>query len=254
MTTNEMLARTYRVLMAVLCVLFLSVAIGDALAFSPLYVAAPLLLILVLQVAVSPFHAKSKGFALMAIVAYDDCGAAIADGDHTPAADCIEEGSGILGMFAVKKGFDLNSIADDTAYQAAKTAGNLVVISDIEAYFPAASPQTVPGKRGRVDRLGHIMYEMAFSHEGVDSNLEFWNKLNKSRNYGVVFITEEFKAFAPLTKELVPVLCNFFAAPASSAQEFGKTREFQGTVKWKHQDLPYVANTLTKALILADFE
>jgi hypothetical protein len=250
---TKLLSRVYQVLMAVLCIVFLSQVVGYSLSVSMVYFAAPLLMILVLQIAVSPFAPRVRGLSLMAITAYDDCGAEVADGDHTPAADCIEEGSGIVGFLAVKKGFDLNSILDQGDYDDAKTAGNLVVIADVEAYWPSAQPQKIPGLRGRTDRLGHIMYELGFKHEGVDANLEFWNKLNKSRNYGVVFITEEFKAFAPLTKELNPVLCSYFAAPGSD-QEFGKTRFFQGTITWKHKDLPYLANTLTSTIIQSDFE
>lgn len=187
----------------------------------------------------------------MALVAYDPC--TIAAGTFTPAGDCIDEGSGILGMYLVKKGFDLNTIIDQTTLTAAKTALNMIAIKDIEAYWPSASQQTIAGLAGRMERHGRFDWELSFKHEGVDANLKFWNTINQNKNYGIVFVTEEYKAFAPLDRQLEPVLCAINAVPASD-QEFGKTRFFQGTVKWKHKDLPQFLDLFVTAMMKADFQ
>lgn len=172
---------------------------------------------------------------------------------NTAAGDCLEEGTGILGMLGVKKGFDLNTITDSASYAAAKTAGNIFVIKNIEAYWPSASANTIPGKAGRMERLGYINWELPFSHEGVDANIKFWNAMNNRNNYGVAFVTEEYKVFAPVDRDLEPVICQYFAVPAGE-QEFGKLREFRGTVKWKSKDIPQLVDTLTKAIVRADFQ
>jgi hypothetical protein len=186
----------------------------------------------------------------MALVAYDPCTVAL--GAHTPAGNCIDEGSGIIGLLLVRKGFDLNTVIDSTTYGAAKTANNLRVIKDIEAYWPSAAQQTIPGIAGRMERHGHFQWELPFKHEGVDANLIFWNTVNQDRNYSVAFVTEEYKCFAPLDRELEPVLCHIMAVPASD-QEFGKTRFFQGSVKWKHKDLPQFLD-FAKSFIKPDFQ
>lgn len=189
--------------------------------------------------------------SLMAVVAYAPCTEELPA--YTPSADCIDEGSGVPGMMLVEKGFDLSSLSDAEAITTAITAEDIIIIKDLEAYWPAPTQQTIPGLAGRVERHGHWLYDMPFKHEGVDANLAFWNNINQKRNYGVVFITEEFKAFAPLDRQLEPVICAISAAP-NSDQEFGKTRFFQGNVKWKHKDLVYYIDTLTPTLLAPHFQ
>lgn len=187
----------------------------------------------------------------MPLVAYDPC--TIAAGTFTPAGDCIDEGSGILGMYLVKKGFDLATVIDQTTLTTAKTALNLITIRDIEAYWPNVTQQTVAGIAGRMERHGRFEYEMSFKHEGVDANLRFWNTINQNKNYGIVFVTEEYKAFAQLDRQLEPVLCMINAVPAGD-QEFGKTRFMQGKVKWKHKDLVQFLDLFSVPMMKADFQ
>ncbi len=187
----------------------------------------------------------------MPLVAYDPC--TITPGTLTPAGDCIDEGSGILGMYLVKKGFDLATVIDQTTLTTAKTALNLITIRDIEAYWPNVTQQTIPGIAGRMERHGRFECEMTFKHEGVDANLRFWNTINQNKNYGVVFVTEEYKAFAPLDRQLEPVLCMINAVPAGD-QEFGKTRFMQGKVKWKQKDLVQFLDLFSVPMMKADFQ
>jgi hypothetical protein len=213
-------------------------------------------LYLVTYICVTWFGAVPMRGSLFATVAYA-CTEAIGTSTavYTDAGDCLEEGTGILGFFLVKKGFDLPTIIDATTYTAAKTAFNIVPVKDIEGYWPKTNPVTVAGLAGRMPRLGHIEYEFTYKHEGVDANLHFHNTLNNSRNWGIAFVTEEYKVFAPLDRDLEPVLCQFFATPEGE-QEFGKVRVFQGSVKWKHRDLPQLIEALgfVKAQIKPDFQ
>jgi hypothetical protein len=246
-------ARMYRIAMSVFFILLLSYLFADVVQVGMLWFLAPLALLLVVQVAAEAFNiGRAHGATLnMALTAYDPCGTALAT--HTPAGACLEEGTGIFGMLLVKKGFNLATITDGTAYSDAKTAGNLKVIKDIEAFWPATNPVMQPGMAGRSERLAYINYEMPFKHEGIDANLVFWNTLNQDRNWGVAYITEDYKAYAPLDRELEPVLASFFAAPAGE-QEFGKTAHFAGTVKWKSRDLVQLVTELTSAILKTDFQ
>lgn len=166
---------------------------------------------------------------------------------------CVNEGTGVLGMFLVKGGFNLTTIVDETALAAAIAADNLYVIKDLEAYWPGVSPVMLPGKSGRVERLARIEYELTFSHENVDANIRFWNVVNNQRSWGIIFVTEDYKAFAPLDRALEPILCSIFAAPGG-AQEFGSVREFRGTVKWKSKDLPQYLDLFTEAMLSSRFQ
>lgn len=173
-------------------------------------------------------------FATTAYACADAIGTAPAT--YTDAGDCLEEGTGIMGFLLIKKGFDVSTIIDQTTFDVAVTAKNLYPIKDIEAYWPKTSQVTIAGIAGRMPRHGRIEYELPFKHEGVDANLHFWNTVNNNRNLGIAYVTEEYKVFAALDRDMEPVLCSIFAAPEGD-QEFGKIRMFSGTVKWKHRDL-----------------
>jgi hypothetical protein len=189
----------------------------------------------------------------MALDAYDCTDAPGTANPYTPAADCLEEGTGILGLFLVKGGFNLTTVVDETALAAALTAENLIMIKDLEAYWPAATPVFVPGKSGRIERLTRVEYDLPFTHESVRANLRFWNSINNRKNYSVIFVTENYTAYAPLDRALEPVLCSIFAAP-SGAQEFGGNLEFKGNVKWKSKDLVQYLDLFTTAMLSSRFQ
>lgn len=240
-------------MLALLTVMFFSMAVSSALSVNPLWMAGGLMIVLFAKALARRFlwyESSGVGF-LAALVAYDPC--TIALGTFTQAADCMDEGSGILGMYLVKKGFDLNTIIDQTTLTTAKTGLNVIPIKDIEAYWPKATQVTIPGLAGRMERHGRWEYEMPFKHEGVDANLKFWNTVNFNKNYGLVFVTEEYKAFAPLDRQLEAVLAKISAAPASD-QEFGKTRFFDGNIKWKQRDLVQILDLFTVSMMKADFQ
>lgn len=189
----------------------------------------------------------------MAVTLFTPCDGTVPS--VTPAGECLEEGSGIVGLLLIKKGFNISTvITDDTTYGTAKTAKDIIVVKDLEAYWPSTTQNTIPGFRGRIEKHGNINYELAFKHEGVDNNMAFWNYINNNRNYGVAIITEEYKAFTCLERVSgEPVMASFFAAP-SSEQEYGKNRFIEGVVKWKHKDLPYHLDLLTRTILEADFQ
>jgi hypothetical protein len=232
--------------------MMVAVAAATQLPIVPMWLFAGLVAMAVLfSIGMAMNRFSFKGL-YMAVTAYTPC--TETDPTYTPGADCIDEGSGILGILLVKKGFNVaTAITDATTYGTAKTAKDLIPIKDIEAYWPAVTPVFRPGLAGRVEQYSHANFDLPFKHEGVDANIAFWNNTNHRRNYGVVFITEEYKAFAPLDRQLEPVLVSIFAAPASE-QEFGKQRFFQGNIKWKHTDLVYYLDNLTTVILKPDFQ
>lgn len=238
---------------ATITALLFGVAVSMCVPANPVYVAGGIMAIHLAKMIASRFLvAEVTGMSyLSALVAYDPCNTTL--GTYTQASDCLDEGSGILGVFLVKKGFDLNTVIDNTTLTAAITAKNLITIKDIEAYWPKASQVTIPGIAGRMERHGRWEYEMSFKHEGVDANLVFWNTVNQNRNFGIAFVTEEYKVFSPLDRQLEAVLAKVSAAPASD-QEFGKTRYFEGSIKWKSRDLVQVIDLLTPAIVKPIFQ
>jgi hypothetical protein len=232
--------------------LMVSIAAAMQLSVPPLWLWAGLIVLGIIQGIVLHKQGFSVKGMMLAVVAYAPC--TEDDPAFTKPGDCIEEGTGILGLMLVKKGFNISSaITDAITYAAAKTAEDIIPISGIEAYWPQTTQVTIPGLAGRVERHGYINYELPFKHEGVDANLGFWNNKNHKTDYGIVYITEEYKAFAPLDRQLEPVLVSIFAAPAGE-QEFGKIRNVSGTVKWKHKDLVYLLDNLTVAILKPDFQ
>ncbi len=235
---------------------FSAVLFSTLLAVPVLYAFSALLvfyLIVRLSVTFGGVPLRGSLFATVAYACSESIGTSTAV--YTDAGDCIEEGTGILGFYLLKKGFDLATVIDGTTYTAAKSAFNIVPVKDVEGYWPKTTEQTVPGIAGRMPRLGHLEYEFTYKHEGVDANLHFHNTLNNSRNWGIALVTEEYKVFAPLDRDLEPVLAHFYAT-IEGEQEFGKTRMFSGSVKWKHRDLPQLIEALgfVKSLIKPDFQ
>lgn len=237
-----------------LLALFVGSVASTTHAVNPLWFSAGIVF-LAIVLAAGRYRLSGGGIAglLMAVTLYAPCT------EDTPAqsapGDCIEEDSGIVGFLLIKKGFNIaTAISDGTEYTAAKTAEDIIVVKDIEAYWPNVTQNTIAGLRGRMERHGNISYELPFKHEGVDPNLAFWNHFNNNRDYGVAFITQEYKAFACLERVSgEPVLASIFGAPGSE-QEFDKPRYIQGTVKWKHKDLPYHLDLLTRTILEADFQ
>ena len=248
--------RIVNILLFLLTTAFFSVAVSQALPANPLWIAGGFVLLYLAQWAgLYLIKGQRVRGLLMAITAYA-CSETVGTSPavYTQVADCPDEGSGILGFFLVKKGFNLaTTIIDGTTYATAKTNKDIIPIKDIEAYWPAATQQTIPGLAGRMERHGRWEYDMPFKHEGVEANLHFWNTVNNNKNFSIAFVTEEYKCFAPLDRDLEPVLCAISAAPAGD-QEFGKTRFMQGNVKWKSRDLVQYMDNLTPAIIRADFQ
>lgn len=244
----------FKIIVTVLLSLFVGVAVSTVQPVNPFWITGGLLL-LSIAIFMGTWLMRGQsamGLLLMAITFYDPCT------EDTPTqtapGNCIDESSGIVGFLLIKKGFNIDTaITDSTEYDAAKTAEDIIVVKDLEAYWPTPTQNTIAGFRNRVERHGNISYELPFKHEGVDSNLAFWNHFNQSRDYGIALITEEYKAFACLERSGEPVLASIFAAPASE-QEFGKNRYMQGTVKWKHKDLPYQLTGLTALILEPDFQ
>lgn len=174
---------------------------------------------------------------------------------YTQAGNCLEEGSTFIGFFLVKRGFNLSGLTDGTTYAAAKSAADIVPVRDVEAFMTPGTPVYSKARNGRQGRLTRIDWDIPFTYEGVDANLHFQNALNHSRNYGVAFVTEEYKVYAPLDRDLEPILVNFFATPQGD-QEYGQSRYMGGSMKYQNKDLPQLIEYagLAKAIIIADFQ
>lgn len=235
--------------------LFVSVAINLALPVNPYWLAGGLVAVYIVQMIGFRFlKAEAPRFLLMALTAFS-CADAVgtAPATYTVAGNCLEEKTGIIGMFIVKKGFNLNTVIDQTTYDAAKTAKDIIPVKDLSAFWPTATPVYSPTTGNRPDRLSRIDFEMPFEYEGVTANIPFQNAMNNSRNLGVIFVTETYQCYAALDRDLEPILATFFAAPAGE-QTFNEPVKMKGTVKWKGPDLMYNLDLFTKAIVRPDFQ
>lgn len=248
-------SRIFEFVIAALMSLFVGVGVSLAAPVNPMWIAGGLFALYLAQLFGMFAFARNpvRGLMLMALTAYNCTDAPGATNPYTPAVECLDEGTGILGIFLVKGGFNLTTVVDEASMATAITAENLIVIRDLEAYWPAATPVFIPGKSGRVERLARIDYDMPFSHESVRANLKFWNAVNNRRSYGVVFVTENYTAYTPVDRALEPVLCSIFGAP-SGAQEFASILEIKGNIKWKSKDLVQYLDLFTVPMLSSRFQ
>lgn len=245
----------YRFIIAILMCLFVGVAVNLATGVNPYWMAGGLFASYIAQLIAFHFlRRNAPGLLLMALTAYVcTTTPGTAPATYTAAGACLEEKTGIIGIFLVAKGFDLNTVVDQTTYDAAKTAKNIVPVKDLSAFWPTTSPVYSPTTGNRPDRLARIDYEMPFEYEGVKANLPFQNTINNTRNWGVIFVTETYECYTALDRDLEPILCNFFGAPTGE-QTFGEPVKMKGTIKWRSSDLVYNLDLFTKAIVKPDFQ
>jgi hypothetical protein len=186
----------------------------------------------------------------MALTAYT-CGTP--PGTFITEADCLDEGSRIVGLLLVKEGFDVATLTDEASIDAAVTAGNVKIIDNVAGNWARPTSNKKPGAGYQNEKHSNYTYAIPFRHYGTDANLTFWNAVNNSRNWSAVFVFEDLKAWAALTRELEPITMDIEAAP-SSPDELGGRRMMEGVCGWRHQDLPYVLSDLTKAALKAKFQ
>lgn len=189
-------------------------------------------------------------FKQRAITAYDPC---VEDaGAFTAAADCLEEGSRIIGLMLVKQGTDVETLIDSVSIDAAVTAGDVAIITKVTGSWPKPTVNKKPGLGFKVQKFTSLTYAIPFKHEGVDANLKFWNDINQSDDWSVVFVFEDFSSWCALKRDKSLIAMDIEAAP-SAPEELGQSRMIEGTANWTHKDLPYQLNTLPAAVASSYF-
>lgn len=187
----------------------------------------------------------------MATVTYDPCN--VPPGAHTVDPNCLEEGSRIVGAIAVKVGFDIKTIIDQATFDAAVAAEDIIPVKKIAGNWPAPQRNTRPGTGLRETEFVSWTFNVPFRHTGVDANLAFWNTMNQSKDYSIVFVTEDFKAFGAFTRTDLTLIPMDISAYMVSDDELGNTRRIEGSCGWKYKDLPYVIDEIPSALLTANF-
>lgn len=186
----------------------------------------------------------------MALTAYS-CGAA--PGTFTEEADCISEGSRIVGLLLIKEGFDVETLTDEASIDAAVTANDVKIVRNVTGSWARPTSNKQPGAGYQNDKHTSWSFANPFRHFGTDANMLFWNSVNNSRAWSTVFVFEDLKAWAALTraKEVIPM--DIEVAPEST-DELGGRRQMTGMCSWRHKDLPYVLTDLTEAALKAKFQ
>lgn len=186
----------------------------------------------------------------MAMEAYNDSAAIEA---FVPDAG-VKENSRIIGVFLIKKGFDITDLTEDAAtWSAAVTAKDVVIINPVTGTWPEASENTQPGI-GRVQtEFVSMGYDINFRHKGVDANLAFYNKLLKSKDYGAGFVFHDNTAYiaasgtvgdpdaepTPIPDSFEVDIIDWFARPAADGEQLEGDRFLQCNGRWTSADLPY---------------
>jgi hypothetical protein len=186
----------------------------------------------------------------MALTAYDDTAAFGAFVPH----DGSKENSRIIGAFLIKRGFDITDLTSDPATWAAGiTAKDIIVINPVTGSFPEGTENTIPGI-GRIQtEFSNIAYDVTFRHKGADANLAFYNKLLKSKEYGVGFVFHDNKAYVPLDgtvgdpdatptpipDSFRPIMVDFFPRVMTDGENLEGDRFIMVNCRWTSASLPY---------------
>jgi hypothetical protein len=191
-----------------------------------------------------------------AITPYNPCVTAL--GSFTPEATCLEEGSRIVGAYAAKVTLDLETLTDATEIADAITAGDLKPIKGLAGNWVLGTSNKKPGMGFNKEKHSSFTYAIPLKHYSVDANLVFWNTLDKQVGWSILFVFEDLAIWGALTsdKKLVPM--DIVMGP-SSTDELGGTRQFEGTIGWTVDSLPYaltspVIGGFTKANLSTQFK
>lgn len=181
----------------------------------------------------------------MAITKYDPCDAEEV-GTFVPEADCIEEGSRMIGAFLIKKGFDLELLVveeteDFVTIDEAITNGDLKVLKGLSGNWAKGTSNKKPGKGFNREQHSTWTWAIPFSHYSVDANLKFWNAVSNRKEWSMAFVFEDFSIWACLDRDGQPIIQDIVADPEST-DELGGARQFSGVVNWTAKDLPYNVN------------
>jgi hypothetical protein len=180
---------------------------------------------------INPYYAFNR-----AITPYDPCGDE--PGLMVPESDCLEEGSRIIGAFAVPVAFDLATLVDVAAVDTAITAGNLIVIKGLSGNWAPGSSNKKPGMGFNREKHSSFTYAIPLKHYSVDGNMIFWNTLNQQIGWSLIFIFEDFAPWGALDKDSRTIPMDIVMTPASD-DELGGQRRFEGTTGWTTKSLPY---------------
>jgi hypothetical protein len=171
-----------------------------------------------------------------AITLYDPCGEEA--GTFIPEANCLDEGSRIIGAFAAKTSLDLSTLTDGVTIAAAVTAGNLRIIKGLSGNWTPGTSNKKPGMGFNREKHSSFGYAIPLKHYSVDSNLEFWNTLNQQIGWSLIFVFEDFSPWAALDDDKKCLPMDIVMTPASD-DELGGQRRFEGSAGWTTKDLPY---------------
>jgi hypothetical protein len=190
----------------------------------------------------------------MAVTVYD-CSTAL--GTFVPEADCLKEGSRIVGAYLVKKGYDIELLIDLAALTTAITAGNIKPVTGLAGNWAAATSNKKPGMGFQQEKHSSWSYAIPLKHYGVDGNLTFWNTVNGSAEWSMLFVFEDLSIWGALTTDKEAIPMDIVMTPVSE-EELGGVRRMEGSATWRGYDLPYKLNStvigaFTPAVLSAQF-
>ena len=161
-------------------------------------------------------------------------------GTFTVPDSALKRGSRIIGVAAIKVGFDIETLTTDpTTWDLGIGEGDVIIINPVTGNWTEASATEEAGI-GRINtEFVNDEYDIPAKHRGPDANLSLWNTLKLSNDFGGLFVFEDNKAYVPLNddKTIIPI---DWRPRISSEEELQKHRMMMFNAKWKSRDFPYV--------------
>jgi hypothetical protein len=191
-----------------------------------------------------------KGFDLATLQADDDV-----DGTYaTTVALLADQANHATGekflvtatwLVYTKTAATTGALGDYTTAAAAYTIARAIseeymrVVPGLAGNWTAATSNKKPGMGHQSEKHSSYSYSIPLRHYSVDANLSFWDTINGSNNWSMVFIFENYDGcWGALDKNGKPVVMDIVMSPASD-DELGGTRRMEGACAWKGKRLPY---------------
>jgi hypothetical protein len=116
------------------------------------------------------------------------CGTAVPD---FVAQDCGVEIGGIIGVALILESVEFTDIENEAEWTAKKEASpqEVWILKDTRGEYPGGSPTEEEGFGKETVRVTGAEHEITVEVPGIKDNVDFFNKVNRSRRFKFAFVT-----------------------------------------------------------------
>ena len=152
---------------------------------------------------------------------------------------CLDEQAAIVAVILFKLSefnFSENDFKDIAAWNAAIASKAVIIIRPAKGTLAESALEEEEGDGFNTTLVATRIFDQPFMHRSVDLNLEFWDSITYSQEYGFAWIMKDLTMFVPMTEDRTAVLPVSFSAKYSPV---GKKRWMNINAKWEHKYFPY---------------